>query len=255
MSLIKMKNRVGEINENNYLSTMEIVEYNGALDVVVKFDNDKLVHTSYNKFKKGQVRNPYDPSVCEVGYLGEGKHKASENGKQTKVYVVWYSMLNRAYSEKFHKRQSTYKEVTVCQEWWNFQNFAEWFYENYYEIDNEPISLDKDILVKGNKVYSAETCVFVPDRLNTLIVNCNSARGSLPIGVTFNKITKKYQTQCANGKGEVVPLGHYNSPEEAFEVYKQFKENVIKQVVSEYQNKIPNKLYHSLYSWKIEIDD
>ncbi|PLS04037.1 AP2 domain-containing protein [Neobacillus cucumis] len=235
---------------------MEIVKYNNASDIVVRFiDTNSLVKCTYGNFKIGSVRDFYDKTICEVGYIGQGKYNVTENGEVTKVYKVWSSMLNRAYNAKYHKRNPSYKDVTVCQDWHSFQNFGECFDENYYEVDGEKMNLDKDILFKGNKVYSPDKCCFVPDKLNTLIVTCNSARGSLPIGVTFNKVTRSYQTQSADGKGKVVPLGHYSSPEEAFEVYKNFKENVIKHIANEYKNVIPEKLYHALYNWKIEIYD
>jgi hypothetical protein len=247
--------RIGEINHNLYGSEMVIEEYHSASDVIVLFDTGNLVHTSYARFKNGNVKNPFDPRVCEVGYLGEGIHKASENGKATRVYATWNSMLNRAYNKKYHDRQPTYKDVTVCREWHCFQNFADWYVENYYQIDGEIMSMDKDILVKGNKLYSPETCVFVPERLNSLIVKCDGSRGELPVGVAFNKQHKKYQSQCSNGKGEIITLGRYDTPDEAFLAYKIHKERVIKDVANEYKGKIPKKLYDVLINWKVEIDD
>jgi hypothetical protein len=251
------KGRVGEVSFNNFCgSTMVLEEYRSSMDVTVRFvETGNSVNATYHRFLNGNIRNPYDQTVCEVGYVGEGIHKVSENGKLTKVYQVWNSMIHRAYDEKYHKRQPTYKDVTVCEEWWNFQVFADWFQENYYQIDNEIMSIDKDILIKGNKVYSPETCVFVPERINTLIIKCNGSRGKYPVGTTYNKVNKKYQAQCANGKGEIIPLGLHETPEAAFFAYKQFKENVIKEVANEYKGKIPDNLYHTLYNWKIEIDD
>jgi hypothetical protein len=252
------KGRIGEISFNNFCgSTMVLEEYRSSMDVTVRFvETGNLVNATYHRFFNGNIKNVYDQTVCEVGYVGEGIHKVSENGKLTKPYQVWNSMIHRAYDEKYHKRQPTYKDVTVCQEWWNFQVFADWFQENYYTIENEVMSLDKDILVKGNKEYAPDKCIFLPERINTLIINCNGSRGKYPVGVTYNKKNKAYQSQCANGKGEVIPLGgNYNTPEEAFFAYKEFKEKVIKEVANEYKEKIPTKLYNALINWSIEIDD
>lgn len=249
------KNRIGMVNTNNYGSEMVIEEYRSSSDVIVMFDTGNSVHTTYKKFKNGNVRNPYDQTVCEVGYLGEGIHKVSKNGKLTKVYQVWSSMLHRAYDEKCHERQPTYKQVSVCREWWNFQVFADWFVDNYYRIDGERMSIDKDILVKGNKIYSPETCCFVPHSINTLFVKCDNSRGSLPIGVTLNKGNNKYQAQCADNNGEIIRLGHHSTPEEAFNAYKGCKENIIKEVANDYKDKIPDKLYQALINWTIQIDD
>ncbi|WP_286231293.1 hypothetical protein [Neobacillus mesonae] len=247
--------RIGEVNENKYGSEMQIEEYHGALDVWVRFDTGNLEHTTYYNFINGKVRSLYDSTVCEVGYIGKGKYKPSENGKATKAYSTWAAMLNRAYSEKYHSRNPSYKGVTVCKEWWNFQVFAEWFENNYYQIENEEMSMDKDILVKGNKLYSPDTCVFVPHRINVLFIARTRARGKLPVGVAFNKVAKRYQSQCANANSEIVPLGHYDTPEEAFLAYKIHKERVIKDVADEYKDKIPSRLYNALINWMIEIDD
>lgn len=252
--MIKLS-RIGEINTNDYGSEMVIEDYHGSTDVWVMFDSGNLVHTTYNNFKNGKVKNPYDATVCEVGFLGEGIHKLRVNGKMTRAYVTWNSMLNRAYSKKFHDRQPTYKDVIVCRDWWNFQIFAGWFHENFYQIENEIMSLDKDILVKGNKIYSPNTCVFVPERINTLIVNCNGRRGELPVGVAFNKVTKRYQAQCSNGKGDIIPLGLFDTPEEAFLAYKTYKEELIKVVANEYKDKLPERLCKALINWEVEIDD
>ena len=86
-------------------------------------------------------------------------------------------MLRRCYDEKLHKKYPTYIDCKVCEEWLNFQNFAKWYYNNYYEIENEKICLDKDILHKGNKIYSPDNCVFVPNNINVLFVKSDKSRG------------------------------------------------------------------------------
>ena len=50
-------------------------------------------------------------------------------------------------------------------------------------------------------------------------------------------------------------LGYYNTPEEAFQAYKQFKENYIKQVADEYKELIPEKLYNAMYEYEVKIED
>ena len=97
-----------------------------------------------DNLKKGKVKNPYHPSVYGIGYIGIGKHKVSINGKHTKKYTRWVDMHTRSYCQKFHDRQPTYKDVEVCEEWNNFQNFGDWDDKNYIE----GYHLDKDILSK-----------------------------------------------------------------------------------------------------------
>ena len=120
------------------------------------------------------------------------------------------------------------------------------------------MALDKDVLVKGNKTYSPNTCVFVPQNINVLFTKCNKARGKYPIGVSFYKDRNKYQAHCkifSNGKSKQKNLGYYNNIDDAFYAYKQFKEDYIKQVADEYKDNIPNKLYEAMYNYKVEITD
>lgn len=86
-------------------------------------------------------------------------------------------MLNRCCSGKLHKRESTYINCKVCDEWLNFQNFSEWFKNNYYEVEGQRMELDKDILNKGNKIYSPNTCIFVPHNINNLFTKMIKLEG------------------------------------------------------------------------------
>ena len=196
--------------------------------------------------------------IYDIGYYGEGKYKARKNNNEMTIqYRYWFNMIQRCYSEKELNRNKTYENVTVCEEWHNFQNFAKWFDDNYYEVDGERMNLDKDILIKGNKIYSPETCVFVPQRINVIFTKRQNGRGSLPIGVRY--MNKKFQARCnvkyKNEKSKSVNLGTYDNVYEAFNEYKKFKEKYIKEVADEYKSKIPKKLYDALYIYEVEITD
>ena len=121
--------RVGEEGYNNFGSKMIIVEYRGALDIDVYFPEYDWTfkNAQYSNFKKGNVLCPYEKRYFGVGYLGEGKYKAYENGKQTRVYQTWHNMLERCYSEKYHEKHTTYMECEACKEWLNFQEYGKWF--------------------------------------------------------------------------------------------------------------------------------
>ena len=252
-------NRVGETFRNREdLGGYEfvIIEYNNYNDLWVEFQDEhkSRVHTTYDNCRKGKVKNCYHPSVCSVGYVGEGKYKSQINGKKTNEYKEWCSMLRRCYNEKCQNKRHTYKDVMVDEYFHNFQNFGEWFDENYYEIEGEIMDLDKDILCKGNKIYAPDKCIFVPQRINSLFVKNDVSRGDCPIGVCYHKASGKYVTQC-NVEDKRKHLGYYNIPEEAFQVYKEFKEQYIKQVADEYKGRIPDRLYEAMYNWTVEITD
>lgn len=205
----------------------------------------------------GKTKNPYAKNTLGVGYLGEGDYKTRENNKKTKYYTSWYNMLNRCYNPKFHEAYPSYKDCFVDEEWLCFQNYAEWYINNYYEIDGEIICLDKDILFKDNKIYSPDTCIFAPNRINALFTKSDKARGDLPIGID-ELPSGRFRAHCSilNGnKKELHTIGTYDTIQEAFLYYKNFKENYIKQVAEEYKNKIPKKLYDALYDYTVEITD
>lgn len=243
--------RTGEVGYNNQGLKMEIIEYKNAIDMMVKFENGYIAkNVSYGNFKNGTIKNPYFPSVFGMGYIGEGNYKTKNNGKTTKIYKTWQNMLRRCYNDKDIIKNPTYKNCSVCKEWHNFQNFAEWFDKNYYEIENERMELDKDILIKGNKIYSPNKCVFVPQNINNLFIKNDINRGSLPIGVQKLKKCKKFSATCGD-----FYIGIFDTPEEAFDAYKEFKENYIKQIADKYKNKIPKKLYNAMYNREVNIND
>ena len=256
----KTINRTGEENINTFGSKMVIKEYRGVLDIDVYFPeyNWTFKHTEYKSFKKGEIKCPYEPRTYGVGYLGEGKYKASENGKNSDEYKIWRHMLQRCYDPKFHERNPSYKGCTVEDYLLNFQHIAEWIENNYYEVPGEKMCLDKDILCKGNKIYSRDTCIFVPERINLLFTKCDNRRGDSPIGVTPRE-SGIYQVFCSNGYRKSVYLGSYSTEEEAFRVYKNYKEKVIKEVIDSYKGKIPEPFYsrlkEAMYNYEVEIDD
>ena len=248
--MVKYKSKLGEESNNKFDSSIKIIGYRGYNDIDIYFpDYDwTYYNTNYNQFKNGTVKCPYEPRIFNVGYIGEGKYKSRENGIKTRVYMLWYDMLRRCYDESHRYDFISYENCYVCDEWLNFQNFAEWYDENYYEIDNETTALDKDILFKGNDIYSPETCVFVPYTINNLILKRQNDRGEFPLGVWYDKKRDNYKSYCCNGQGKTVTLGRYKTVEEAFNKYKEYKENLIKRIADSYIDKIPYIYYMRLYT-------
>lgn len=252
--------RTGEEGYNNFGSKIIVKEYRKAIDIDVYFPEYDWTfeHAKYCAFKKGEIKCPYEPRYFGKGYLGEGKYKVRENGKNKKEFKIWYNMLERCYDPKYQEKYPTYKDCIVEEYLLNFQHMCEWLEENYYEIPSEVMCLDKDILCKGNKVYSRETCIFVPERINSLFVKNDNDRGDCPIGVDPT-LSGSYQARCNNGYGKQIYLGSYLTKEEAFRVYKQYKEKLIKKTIDSYEGKIPephySRLREAMYNYKVEIDD
>lgn len=109
-------------------------------------------------------------------------------------YRAWKGMLVRCYSTKYQERFPTYIGCSVSEEWLRFSNFKRWMEEQ----DWEGLQLDKDLLFAGNKVYSAETCVFVTRVVNNFTIDCRASRGEWLIGVIWHKRDNKFQAQVQN---------------------------------------------------------
>ena len=254
--ITQKQERLGEIIYNKHGSKMTIIEYIDSHNMTVRFDNGFITQSSYKQFKNCTLGSPYDKSVYGIGFIGEGQYKVSINKVLTKEYNAWNAMLNRCYSTKYHNIRNTYIDCTVSEEWHDFQVFSNWFNENYYEIGNERMCLDKDILHKGNKIYSANNCIYVPEKINILFVKCDKSRGVCPIGVCCAVTNNKYLAQCSDNNNKKVHLGTYNNPTDAFyKGYKSYKEQLIKQVADKYKTQIPNKLYITMYDYEVEIND
>jgi len=111
-----------------------IVEYKNNRNCTIRFlHNNFTKNTTYQHILSGSIKNPYHKSIFNVGYLGVGRYKSKKNGKITKYYNVWKSMLERCYNIKIQNKYPTYKGTIVCEEWHNFQVFVQWFEENYID--------------------------------------------------------------------------------------------------------------------------
>ena len=246
--------RVGEIHKNKAGEQFVIINYRRSSDLDVKFEDGTVVtNRRYKEVVTGQIKNLNSPSIFGVGYLGYGKHTAYIDGNRTKKDRYWRGMFRRCYSETELVKHPTYKYVVVGSEWCNFQVFSEWFYESYNSKVMVDWHLDKDILIKGNKVYSPKTCCFVPAEINQLFVKCDKSRGDLPIGVF--RSGDKYRVAVRKGKGLRVYLGTFDTIEGAFKAYKSTKEKHIKEVAEKYKNQITEQTYRALINYQVEITD
>lgn len=137
-------------------------------------------------------------------------------------YVRWKSMLFRCYSASCHKRQPTYIGCTVCEEWLTFSNFKAWMQQQDWQGKH----LDKDLIIRGNKVYSPDTCVFVDRLTNNFTTDSAANRGPLMIGVRLfpEKITNRYAACCNNPfTGKVQKVGYFSTEEKAYAAWKKRK--------------------------------
>lgn len=189
------KDRVGEVFVSNEGCEFVVVEYNNCHDVWIEFcdENKARVHTSYQCCQNGEIKNPYHPSVYGKGYLGllsDGtRPKVYIDGKMTREYDVWHSMVQRCYDEKFHETHPTYKDCTLEEELHCFAFFLEQVirnipnYEYWLNHPNERVALDKDIKGNSSKIYSRDTIMFVTQSENVkeMIDRCGNPIESMGV--------------------------------------------------------------------------
>ena len=248
---LKGSDCVGKTFTSSKCGDFVVIEYKDYDNVVVKFTaTGSIVTTQLYHVKDGSIKDRMFPSICGVGIVGE-KYPL-ENGKQSKEYTVWVGMLDRCYSTTNDTRK-TYEGCEVTSSFRYFPFFKEWCH-NQVGFGEKGFALDKDILVKGNKVYSPETCCFVPREINSLFVKRDKLRGEYPVGVCFHKPLNKYVSKLS-AYGRSRNLGYFSSVSEAFYVYKEAKETHIKEVANKWKDQIDHRTHEALMNWEIEITD
>lgn len=156
--------RNGMIFQTKESGEIKVIDYANSKSVLVRFINTGFeIRSTWSNVKAGKVKDKLKSSVCGVGFIGVGSFKSHKNGRMTKEYMSWSAMIGRCYGES---RRDAYKDCIVCEEWHNFQAFAEWFTLNY----KPNCELDKDILSEGKtgKIYSPLTCSFVSHEENVI---------------------------------------------------------------------------------------
>ena len=177
-------------NLNQDFIVTDVFRENKQTRILCKFGDGTEVDVRQTEFQKGSVENPCAPALYGIGFMGQGKY-----GSQThpRIHQTYLDMFKRCYSEKRQERQKTYIGCEVSTVWHNFQLFAEWYETNY----KQGYQLDKDYLSPGNRVYSPETCVFIPKDLNTFLTfnqRFDEKKVKLP-GITFNESKNAYIVQ------------------------------------------------------------
>lgn len=231
---------VGERFITNQGCECVVIQYNSTFDVVVQFQ-DKFQHTKSVRtgdLRRGEVSNPFFPSVFGVGYFGVDSNSPVGYKTGTREYMFWKGAMERCYSKVSLKRSPTYMGCSVDAVWHNFQNFAEWC-QGQIGFNEEGWQLDKDLLSESleNKSYSPDTCVFVPQEVNTLFIVPGTKTDDLPTGVNYCKDRGNYQAGCGAG-GYRKALGRFATPELAYEAYMKYKKVRVSEVLELYKSRL-----------------
>ena len=237
-----------------------VIEYFAHDNVVVQWQDGSFQRIRTKELQSGSVKPLNQPSVEGIGYFGVGRFvpNSYKHGEKSppEIYGYWVRMFSRCYNpfELNKPKGISYRDVHISKEFHNYQNFAEWTLEqpNY----EKGLSLDKDLLGNG-KIYSQETCTFLPLEINTFL----SEKGVGASGRGVNAIIPKAGTNATLGyiarvhyKGSREYLGFFGNPEEAFIAYKQRKEEVAKLLAEEYKSKLTSAAYSALLSYTVQND-
>ena len=182
------------------------------------------------------------------------KYPTTINGVITKEYELWKSMLKRCYSDAYQKKRPTYKGCKVSNNFLRYEYFYEWCHIQV-GFNNKDWQLDKDLLVKGNKVYNESTCVFLPKEINSVLTKSTATRGEYLIGVCWSKTHKAFKAQVSKSKCKKEHLGSFKTEIEAFNAYKKAKESFIKELANKWKDKIDERAYNALMNYQVEITD
>lgn len=251
---VNYKECVGKVCKSKSSGDFKIVKYNNTANVEIRFlkTGYETVATLSN-IRNGKVKDPCVPSVYGVGVLGN-KHPPTINGVQTKEYELWQSMLKRCYSDRCQKKHPTYIGCEVSENFKSYEYFYEWCHSQI-GFGVEGWQLDKDLLVKGNKVYSEDSCVFIPKEINILLTKRTASRGECLIGVSWCKTNKAFRARVNKNKGKPEWLGFFKTEIEAFNTYKTAKEAFVKEQANKWKSQIDPRAYNALMNYQVEITD
>ena len=255
---VNYKDCVGKVCKSSNSGDFKVLKYNDSANVVIQFLNTGFeAVVELGNIRNGGVKDPYSPSVHGIGVLG-AKYPSRVNGVHTKEYMLWRNMLRRCYSDIFKKKQPTYEGCEVSENFKYYEYFYEWCHKQI-GFDNDgngnPFQLDKDLLMKGNKVYSEPTCIFIPSEINLVLVKCTASRGKHLIGVYWSKTAKAFIARVNKNKGKSEHLGLFKTEIEAFNAYKTAKEAFVKEQANKWKGKIDERAYEALMNYTVEVDD
>ena len=251
---ISHKDCVGKVCKSKLSGDFKILKYNDSYNVEIQFlDTGFETVARLGDIRNGEVKDHFSPSVYGIGIVGT-KYPVSEGGVLTKEYRLWCNMLQRCYSDTYQKKRPTYEGCECSENFKSYECFYEWCHKQV-GFGECKFQLDKDLLVKGNKVYSENTCIFIPQEINSMLLKSDKKRGEYLIGVSWNKRNKAFVAMVSRSKSESEYLGLFNTELEAFKAYKQAKESFVKEQAEKYKSQIDPRAYNALMSYQVDIDD
>lgn len=271
----KIDLNIGKIFDSNTCGKLKVLE----LAEIKKFPCNNVYKVEFletgsirnaciSNIKRGEVLDYTIERKRVNKYGGYGKlYNITDNfydGPIENIAARWRNLLRRVSTEV------SYKYVTICDEWYNFDNFYKFVKNPENGFKGDGYELDKDILChnRKDKLYSPETCLFIPRILNVVLLDRQTHKTSkYPSGVTDNK-NWKYDTIFANIQIGARKLSLCSSNREGrkgiikcFSYYKYAKEFFLKLLTDELfkLDLITKRVKDSVYNYEIhdkrDVDD
>lgn len=246
--------KVGDVFSSRGYGEFKILERSDGRALIEFLSTGYTTTVSKGTVRSGKIKDKLLPTIFGIGFYGDGSFTDNLD-KETadKTLETWHTMFKRCYSEFVHTNHQPYSSCFVNDDWYNFQNFAKFYVEDAHRLPGW--ELDKDLLVKGNKEYGPETCVFLPRDVNGYLKTNAKRRGNYPIGVRLHSSGNCFEALCRDDDSRQINLGKFLSEEDAFEAYKIFKESVIKQKAYFWKDKIHPLAYKALMEYEVNIED
>lgn len=249
----KRDERIGQRFTHPLHGDYVIVNYKNSSDVTVQFDKTGYkTNIIYASCLVNEVKDPLTPTVFGIGFLGIGRVKTT-GGVGRRLSGVWTQMLTRCYAEDSdHYPYYGGDGVTVCEEWHNFQNFAEWYLGQFNF--NPAFQVDKDLRVAGSRVYSPDTSSLVPSQVNSVLARCGGLVGTdnHMLGIQYIDRLKKYRVYVGDGCGGGQYRGLCETLEAAQKLYCRIKNERVREVAEKYKEVLHPQVYNNLMAFSMK---
>lgn len=165
-------------------------------------------------------------------------------------YRKWNSMKQRCGTAK------GYVGVTICDEWNNFENFYQWMLKKKSSCEYvDGWEIDKDVLqpLVKHKVYSPNTCIFIPNNINCAIVGIDVYSHKPSNCLYWDKNRNKWQVKLKM-YNKTIHLGRFEDKIDGFVAYINAKIKYMQELIDKEERLSTNNKDKIMYCVKTNLN-
>ena len=204
--------------------------------------------------RKRQVAELLEDGTYTKQYIDEG-------GKRQACleYSIYHKIKMRTGNLKTQEHRPTYKGCGISDNFEDYNFFVRWC-RDQVGYNKAGWVLDKDILSYSYKLYSENTCVFIPSEINCFLtfskrVSSTSGYAGVSWQKSYNKAGGKYIVSCAQLNGKNKTLGRTHCPLEGYKLYRKEKVRLAKVLAERYKGEVDDRVYTYLVNFMEHIDN